>query len=198
MARQLNELQQQYNSASHGQSLRGRGPMGRAKGKPKNMGKTVKRILSYVGKYKYLLILVLLCMLLTTVSSLCAGYLIAPIINRITLAVNPAAILDPSPLEIAADSIINAFVSTKFISSLMVNTWAEVSVYVFAALIILGTVYCISAFGSYIQGRLMLSVSLNSIKAIRDDLFRALQKLPVRYFDGHPTGEIMSTTWCIR
>ena len=38
----------------------------------------------------------------------------------------------------------------------------------------------------------MLSVSQNSIKTIRDDLFRALQKLPVRYFDSHPTGEIMS------
>lgn len=192
MARQLTELQQQYNSASHGQSLRGRGPAGRAKGKPKNMGKTVKRILSYVGKYRILLVLVLACMLLTTVSSLCAGYLIAPIINRITLAVNPGAILDPSPLEIAADSIIEAFVSTKLISSLMVNTWAEVSVYVFAALIILALVYSISSFGSYIQGRLMLAVSQNSIKTIRDDLFRALQRLPVRYFDGHPTGEIMS------
>ena len=192
MARQLNELQQQYNSASHGQSLRGRGPAGRAKGKPKNMGKTVKRILSYVGKYRILLVLVLACMLLTTISSLCAGYLIAPIINRITLAVNPDAILDPSPLEIAADSIIEAFVSTKLISSLMVNTWAEVSVYVFAALIILALVYSISSFGSYIQGRLMLAVSQNSIKTIRDDLFRALQRLPVRYFDSHPTGEIMS------
>lgn len=192
MARQLTELQQQYNSASHGQSLRGRGPAGRAKGKPKNMGKTVKRILSYVGKYRILLVLVLACMLLTTVSSLCAGYLIAPIINRITLAVNPGAILDPSPLEIAADSIIEAFVSTKLISSLMVNTWAEVSVYVFAALIILALVYSISSFGSYIQGRLMLAVSQNSIKTIRDDLFSALQRLPVRYFDGHPTGEIMS------
>ena len=51
MARQLTELQQQYNSASHGESLRGGfggGPRhGRhVKGKPKNLGKTVKRILT--------------------------------------------------------------------------------------------------------------------------------------------------------
>ncbi|MBR4835492.1 MAG: ABC transporter ATP-binding protein, partial [Clostridia bacterium] len=156
------------------------------------MGNTIKRLLNYVGKYKGRLILVLVCMLLTTVSSLCAGYLIAPIINRITIAVNPDYVLDPSPLEIAADKVIEAFASTPFISALMVNAAAEVSVYVLAALIILGTVYSISAFGSYIQGRLMLSVSLNSIQAIRDDLFKALQKLPVRYFDSHPTGEIMS------
>ncbi|MBO7197054.1 MAG: ABC transporter ATP-binding protein [Clostridia bacterium] len=169
---------------------RGRGPSG--KGKPKNMGKTVGRILSYVGKYKLRLISVFVCMLLTTVSSLCAGYLIAPIINRITLEVNPDAVLNPSVLEQAADKLISAFVSTRFISSLMVNTAASVTVYVLAALIILGTVYGIAAFGSFLQGRLMLSVSLNSIKEIRDDLFKALQRLPVKYFDSHPTGEIMS------
>ncbi|MBR5144477.1 MAG: ABC transporter ATP-binding protein, partial [Clostridia bacterium] len=196
MARNLEDLKKQYNSVSHGMSLRGGGPgRGRGphgKGKPKNMGNTIKRLLNYVGKYKGRLILVLVCMLLTTVSSLCAGYLIAPIINRITIAVNPEYVLDPSPLEIAADKVIEAFASTPFISALMVNAAAEVSVYVLAALIILGTVYSISAFGSYIQGRLMLSVSQNAIKNIRDDLFKALQRLPVRYFDSHPTGEIMS------
>ncbi len=196
MARTLEQLKKQYNSVSHGQSLRGggpgRGPGPRAKGKPKNMSATIKRLLSYVGKYKMRLVSVFLCMLLTTVSSLCAGYLIAPIINRITLAVKPDAILEPSALEVAADKIIEAFASTPFISSLMVNTAREVTVYVFAALLILGTVYSISALGSYIQARLMLTISQNSIKTIRDDLFKSLQKLPVRYFDSHPTGEIMS------
>ena len=196
MARNLEDLQKQYNSVSHGMSLRGGGPGRgrgpRGKGKPKNVGVTVKRLLSYVGKYKLRLVSVFLCMFLTTISSLCAGYLIAPIINRITREVNPDAILDPSPLEIVADHIIEKFVSLPFISSLMDSTAGAVTVYVFGALLILGTVYSISAFGSYLQSRLMLSVSQNSIKTIRDDLFRALQKLPVRYFDSHPTGEIMS------
>ena len=192
MARNLEELKKQYNSVSHGMSLRGRGAGSRVKGKPKDMGNTIKRILSYVGKYKLRLISVFLCMFLTTISSLCAGYLIAPIINRITLAVNPNADLSPSALEQAADNIIEAFTSTPLISSLMVNTAAEITVYVFAALIVLATVYCISSVGSYVQGRLMLSVSQNSIQAIREDLFKSLQRLPVRYFDSHPTGEIMS------
>ena len=196
MARTLEQLRQQYNSVSHGTSLRGggpgRGPGPRAKGKPKNAGKTVARLLSYVGKYKGRLILVFLCMILTTLSSLCGGYLIAPIINRITLAVDPTAPLKPSAIADLADGIIESFVSTPFISSLMSNTAAEVSLYVLGALIILGCVYLISAGGSYIQARLMLSVSQNSIQAIRDDLFKKLQTLPVRYFDSHPTGEIMS------
>ena len=85
MARSIEELKKQYNSVSHGMSLRGGGPGRghgpRGKGKPKNIGKTVSRILSYVGKYKIRLIMVYVCMLLTTVSALCAGYLIAPIIS---------------------------------------------------------------------------------------------------------------------
>ncbi len=38
----------------------------------------------------------------------------------------------------------------------------------------------------------MVTVSHNAIEKIRNDLFEKLQKLPVRYFDSHPTGEIMS------
>ena len=68
MARKLEELQKQYNSVSHGMSLRGGGPGRghgpRGKGKPKNIGNTVKRLLSYVGKYKLRLVSVFLCMLL--------------------------------------------------------------------------------------------------------------------------------------
>ena len=51
MARNLSQLRAQYNSVSHGQSLRGgmgRGPGPRAKGKPKNMKKTVARLLAAV------------------------------------------------------------------------------------------------------------------------------------------------------
>ncbi len=200
MARSLEQLQKQYNSASHGQSLRGGGPGSGhrggprgAKGKPKNMGATVKRLLSYVGKYKLRLILVFVCMILTTLSSLCGGYLTVPIINRLTLAVNPEAPLEPSIMAAYADRIIGKLYDSSLMTSLMEKgTMVEVSVYIFSALIILAAVYFISAFGSYLQSRLMLSVSQNSIQRIRDDLFRKLQDLPVRYFDSHPTGEIMS------
>ncbi len=199
MARTLAELQKQYNSVSHGESLRGgpRGggrPMGvKSSKKPKNLMNTVKRLLSYVGKYKFRLALVLISMILTTLASLCGGYLTVPIINRLTREIKPDAILNPSPLAEAADKIISVFMDSAFIKTLINGSKFEaVSVYVISALIILALVYFISAFGSYLQSRLMLSVSQNSIQSIRNDLFEKLQKLPVRYFDSHPTGEIMS------
>ncbi len=196
MARSLEQLQKQYNRVSHGESLRGGprgGPRGHVKGKPKQLGATVKRLLSYVGKYKFRLVLVFLSMICTTLASLCGGYLTVPIINRITLAVKPDAVLEPSPLAAFADRIIGSFMDSALMTSvLQTSTATAVTVYVLAALIILAGVYFISAFGSYLQARLMLSVSQNSIQNIRDDLFCKLQRLPVRYFDSHPTGEIMS------
>ena len=83
-ARTLEELQKQYGGKSskmgkpgmgggHGPGPRGRGPGGpgmRAKGKPKETKKTITRLLSYIAKYKFRLVLVLVCMLLNTLSSL--------------------------------------------------------------------------------------------------------------------------------
>ena len=132
MARTLQELQKQYNSASHGESLRGGGPghrgARRASGKPKNLSATIKRLLSYVGKYKFRLITVFVCMILTTLASLAGGYLIVPIINRITLAVDPTAELNPSAIAKFADKIIEALVDTRFVSSLMGSTARDVTV----------------------------------------------------------------------
>ena len=198
MARSLEQLQKQYNTASKYQSLRGgpgggppRGGPRMGGGKPKNLKSTIARLLSYVGKYKYRLIMVFVCMILSTVFSLCGGYLIAPIINKITLEINPSANLEYSPIERFANGIIERFTETALIESLMDGVGA-ITVYIACALIILGSIYLVSALSSYLQARIMLGVSQNSVQSIRNDLFEKLQKLPVRYFDSNPTGEIMS------
>ena len=195
--RNLEQLRERYNSASSQQQKGGfgHGPRGRnpgMKGKPKNFKKTVSRILFYVKDYKWNLLFVLLCMLLTTVTSLLGGYLIAPIVNRISYAVTGNK-PELSAIERAADSVIESFSSSKLISGLLGRAvWSDVTIYVFAALVILGSVYLISSFSSYFQSRLMIRVSQGSVEKIRNDLFVGLQKLPVKYFDGHPTGEVMS------
>ncbi len=194
MARTLSELQKQYNSMEKG-GKRGHGPGGpriHGGGKPKNVGATVKRLLRYVGVYKVRLILVFLSMILHTAFFLCGSYLIAPIINRITLAVNPLADISPSAIEKIADRMIEAFVSMPWISSLMGTTASAVTVYVFTALLILAVIYFLAAFTNYFQSRLMLEVTQNSIEKIRYDLFTKMQSLPVRYYDANPTGEVMS------
>ena len=197
--RTLEQLQKQYNSSSKYGGPKGGpgfGPRGRGmgmKGKPKNLKKTITRILSYVGAYKLRLVAVLCCMLCTTGFSLVGGYMIAPIVTRISKHLAPDKAVEMSAMETAADAIIEKFVSSPLISAILGKSdWLDVTVYVFSALVILATVYLCSAGCSYLQSRLMMTVSQGSVQKIRNDLFTKLQSLPVRYFDQNPTGEIMS------
>lgn len=209
MARSLSELQKQYNSSSkhmpggpgghRGGGPKGRGPMGMG-GKPKNIKKTVVRLLGYVGKYKILLLVVFLFMMINTVTSLVGGYLTRPIVNRLSEYVGlevDAEVLS-SPIYQALDS---AIVSVKnsavgFIGSIVGDEFnyvaASVMFYIAATLMILVSIYLFAILTSYLQSRIMMTISQNAIEKIRNDLFTKLQRLPVRYFDTHPTGEIMS------
>lgn len=89
--RNLEELKAQYNKASSDPKKFGRGPgpggphgaAMRGASKPKNAGKTIKRLFSYISEYKHLMVVVLFCMLLSTGSSLIGSYILRPVINNI-------------------------------------------------------------------------------------------------------------------
>ena len=52
--------------------------------------------------------------------------------------------------------------------------------------------YGIGIVSTYVFNKIMVYVSQGSIKLMRDELFTHMQDLPVRYFDSHPHGDIMS------
>ena len=60
---------------------RGGGPNKHGFQRPRNTKKTFLRLLGYLGKYKLLLILVALCLLLSSIASVATGYLLKPILN---------------------------------------------------------------------------------------------------------------------
>ena len=212
MARTLKELQKQYNSKSKIESLRGGpGPGGRGLrrpgGKPKDMKNTVKRLFHYIGRYKIRFVFVFISMIITTASSLLGGYMISPIINRVYSyllndVVGYKAALDKLGIAVedveqrgigkAVHGFIEWVLDMPMFNGVSGDKFAEFIAYIVVAVIILASVYVISAFGTYVQARIMLSISQNAVKAIRNDLFEKLQKLPVRFYDSHPTGEIMS------
>lgn len=194
MARDLSALQKQYNSSASAQR-RGpggpggpRGRMGGMGGKSslKNARKTITRILGYLAKFKLRIFVVLLCMLANTLASLCCSYLLAPIINKLTLAVTGEE-QPMSNIERLVDNIISRFTGA-------VNTAvrSEMMSYILTVIAIFALVYLVGILTSYIQARLMLSISQKTIESLRNDLFSKLQRLPIRYFDSNPTGEIMS------
>lgn len=61
-----------------------------------------------------------------------------------------------------------------------------------AGLLLMGAVYFVGVLATYFQARIMIGVSQRTLNKIREQLFKSLQKLPVRYFDQNPTGDIMS------
>ena len=204
--RTLEDLQRQYSRAvteSNKRQMPGPGPRGgprgggpggpRPHGKPKNTLATVKRLWSYVSKYKLRLILVLFCMLLSTVTSLIGGYMLAPIINRITLAVAPNANITFTAVGKIADRVITAVSELPFLQKIIsLGNFSEVMVYVLAAVLIMLIVYAVGIVATYLQARIMLGVSQNATEQLRNELFEKLLRLPTRYFDSTPTGETMS------
>lgn len=195
MARTLEQLQKQYNaSASHKKGPGGPGRPGGGRqgapgmhGKPKDTKKTMGRLLSYLKPYKGRFVIVLVCMLVSTLTSLIGAYLLAPIINRLTQVVAPDLVKEMSATEQIADRVIASL--TDNMPFAFEN---QVLTYILTAILILGVIYLVGIITTYLQGRLMMGVSQGIIERIRNDLFTKLQKLPVRYFDQNPTGEVMS------
>jgi len=196
--RTLEELQKQYARAV---SDKRRGPGGpgprrggpHAKGKPKNTGATVRRLLSYVGKYKGRLVLVLCCMLVSTLTSLLGSYMLAPIINRIQIEIAGEGSVSWTPIGKIVDGVLTKITEIPFVGNLLnAGQFQAIATYVLAAVFVLACVYLIGVCSNYLQARLMINVSHSASESIRNDLFAKLQKLPVRYFDTNTTGEIMS------
>ena len=190
-ARSIQELQKRYASLGKagkpggmgpgpgGPRGRGPGPGPRPKGKPKNSRATVRRLAGYIAAYRFRIFIVLICMLCSTLTALAGGYLLRVVINVLGQTADPSTsfllrILIP---DIAASGVQTAADRVRCLAVI---------------LLVMAIIYAVGIVSTYLQGRLMMTVSQNAVEKMRNDLFKKLQKLPVRYFDSHPTGELMS------
>ena len=133
-----------------------------ASGRPKDLKASVERLFRYIAGEKVLIGTAIFCSLLYTVTSLAASYLLRPIINRFIY-------YDADSSDLAAR-----------ISGLA--GW----------LCLLAVIYSVSVVTQWLQQRLMLQASQRTLVRMRSELFDRLQSLPVRYFDTHAAGDIMS------
>ena len=60
------------------------------------------------------------------------------------------------------------------------------------ALLVMAAVYYIGVFCTWAYNFIMIYVSQGMLKTVRDDLFRHMERLPIRYFDTKSHGDIMS------
>ena len=59
-------------------------------------------------------------------------------------------------------------------------------------LMLMGGVYLLGALCTLLYSQFMVNISQGCLKTIRDDMFNHMQTLPIRYFDTHTHGDIMS------
>ena len=121
---------------------------------------TIKRLMSYIGKYKAYLIIVVICILVSAVASVASSLFLQILIDDYIVPI------------LAMDS--------------------PVFTGLLKALVIVGAIYLAGVVATWLYSYLMVTVAQGTLKTIRDEMFEKMQWLPVRYFDTHTHGDIMS------
>ncbi len=128
--------------------------------KASNPKKTLLRLLSYMKKYTPTLILVLVCIVLTSVAQAQGSRALGPLVDDYILPMVAEGSTDFGPL-------------LSYLGRMAV-------------------IFGFGIVGAFLFSYLMVGVTQGVQKSIRDELFSKMQRLPLRYFDSHPAGDIMS------
>ena len=132
----------------------GHGPGGHGYQRPKDMKGTFKKLMRYVGRYKGSLVLVAVCLIVSSAGSVATSYMLKPLLN-------------------------NYIIPGDFPG-------------LFRMLLLMGGLFALSSLCSYAYARIMVHVAQHTVAALRQDLFDRLQELPIRYYDRHQSGDLMS------
>lgn len=62
----------------------------------------------------------------------------------------------------------------------------------FQVLMLMAGIFLVGVVSTYLYNRIMIFVCQGTMKNIRNDLFKHMEKLPIKYFDTHAHGDIMS------
>ena len=122
--------------------------------RPKDMKGTFRKLMGYVGRYKGSLVLVAVCLIVSSGASVATSYLLKPLLN-------------------------NYIIPGDFPG-------------LFRMLLLMGGLFALSSLCSYAYARIMVHVAQHTVAALRQDLFDRLQQLPIRYYDRHQSGDLMS------
>ena len=123
-------------------------------------GKTIKRVLSYLVKFKWHLFAVLFCIVISALAGVYGSIF----------------------LKTLVDDYITPLVGVENPNFLPL----------IGALAVMAAIYVIGIFSSLFYNRTMAKVSQNILKDIRFEMFRHMQRLPIKYFDTHSHGDVMS------
>lgn len=121
----------------------------------------MKRLIGYILKnYKFSCIMVLVGIVVSALTTLCATLFIQKLIDNYIIPLTISAVPDYSLLA--------------------------------SALIKLSAVLMAGVLCSYLYNRIMVNVGQGTMKRLRNELFTNMESLPIKYFDTHAHGDIMS------
>ncbi len=98
-------------------------------------------------------------------------------------------------VAVTAADILGPFFQAKAIDTFQKNAEGKLTVDLDALggyLITMAVIFVISAVLSYFQERIAAKLSQRTVRALRDDLFCKISRLPISYTDSHRHGDIMS------
>jgi len=136
------------------------------KAKKGTMKRLIKLLFTY---YKLPLFIVLLCMVLNTVAQVCPGVFQQNILESVQNGLG--MIKDGATVDQAKDAYFPLITR---------------------AVLILVSIYAVGLIASFTYQRIMAVVTQGFLHKLRNLMFGKMQKLPIKYFDTHTHGDIMS------
>ena len=94
----------------------------------------------------------------------------------------------------SAANIIGTYILTPIINEIgnMLDTGSSDFSNIIKYLVFLGLIYLCGLLSQYAYSRVMINLAHGTLNVLRKDLFNHLQELPLKYFDTHTHGELMS------
>ncbi len=180
----------------------------------KNFGASMKRLFKSLGKWKYLFVTALVLAMISAILALISPNKLSDLTNIITDGIKPN-INETVIKDIMKDKDISLEDKQKFNELLenskdknekeLINEFDKLpkSIYnkvkpkinidkVKKTAILLGSLYIISAILSYIETLIMTIISNNFAKKLRSNISKKINTLPLKYFDSHETGDVLS------
>ncbi len=196
------------------------GPMGKPgiapTEKAKDFSKTLKRLIKYIGKYNkaiIVVVIVLVCStILSTLSPKVLGKATTELGNNVIQKVVysqiqemkkslPAQVIQIIPENATVNTLIDMQIIPSDIANKLPEITKNVSInvepkinfnYIGKILLIILAMYFTSALFTYISSRTMAYVSQKVTYSLRKEIDEKLDKLPLRFFDKHTHGEVLS------
>lgn len=147
----------------------GGGPIGGVRpggAKAKNFKRSSKRLVGYLKPHKAKLVLIFAMAILSTIFSILSPYILGKAITKIGEGV-----------MMKYKGVPGASIDFKYVGTIVLTL---IGLYVFSSIF------------SYIQQYFMAGVAQNTVKKLRNDIDEKLAKLPLKYFDSHSKGDILS------